>query len=123
MSITSFPRTRSRLAALLGAVAIGSASLASCGSDPSSTAAPGGAEGGATNGLACPAGKLNAEGSTAQGNAISEVISNYNSSCGDAAQIEYNPTGSGAGDGCGSASAAPAAGYGGCSTGCSAAHG
>ena len=49
------------------------------------------------SGLACPEGKLSAEGSSAQANAINEAIANYNAECGDKATIEYNPTGSGAG--------------------------
>ena len=100
-SAKPFPTSRVfRLAAVL---ALGTLSLAACGSDPSTTpAAPGGAtssssSSGSASGLACPAGSLSAEGSSAQANAIGEVITNYNSECGDKAKIEYNPTGSGAG--------------------------
>ncbi len=84
-----------RLAAL---AALATLSLTSCGSDP--TSEPGGAEPGSSadvSGLACPAGRLSAEGSSAQANAITEVIANYNAACGDQATIEYSPTGSGAG--------------------------
>ena len=96
---------RTRFAALTAVLALGSFSLAACGSDPapSGSAAPGGSSSsssgssGSASGLACPAGKLSAEGSTAQANAIAEVIANYNSECGDKATIEYNATGSGAG--------------------------
>ncbi len=49
------------------------------------------------SGLACPAGKLSAEGSSAQNDAITETIASYGAECGDKATIEYNPTGSGAG--------------------------
>jgi len=93
----------SRIASVAGIVALSSLSLAACGSDPAPTgnaapAASGGAESTeSASGLACPAGKLAAEGSSAQNNAISEVIANYNAECGDKATIEYNPTGSGAG--------------------------
>ena len=66
---------------------------------PQPRAPPGGASSGGANasGLTCPSGKLNAEGSTAQGNAITEAIADYQAACNNAATIEYNPTGSGAG--------------------------
>lgn len=44
----------------------------------------------------CSSGTLNAEGSTAQTNAINEWISAYGKAC-SGAKINYNPTGSGAG--------------------------
>ena len=44
-----------------------------------------------------PTGKLSAEGSSAQNDAITETIATYGAECGDTATIEYNPTGSGAG--------------------------
>ncbi len=71
--------------------------LAGCGSDPTTSAEPGSGSASGASGLACPEGKLAAEGSSAQANAITEVIANYNAQCGDKATIEYNPTGSGAG--------------------------
>ena len=80
-----------------------SLSLVACGSDPAGTAAPGSSSGGASSGganasgLTCPSGKLNAEGSSAQANAITEAIADYGSACNNASTIEYNPTGSGAG--------------------------
>ncbi|RYZ28770.1 MAG: phosphate ABC transporter substrate-binding protein PstS, partial [Propionibacteriaceae bacterium] len=82
--------------------AMASLSLVACGSDPAGTAAPGssaGSSSGSANasGLTCPSGKLSAEGSTAQGNAITEVIADYGTACNNASTIEYNPTGSGAG--------------------------
>src|SRR4051794_15843517 len=77
--------------------------LAACGWAP----APAGSTGGSSTGggsasasgasLACPSGKLQAEGSTAQANAITQAIANYQSTCNNKASIEYNPTGSGAG--------------------------
>jgi len=83
---------------------MGTFGLAACGSDPTTTpagagepAASGSASAGGASGLACPEGTLTAEGSSAQANAISEVIAEYNAQCGDKATIEYNPTGSGAG--------------------------
>lgn len=93
-------RARNTTFAALAAMA--SLSLVACGSDPAGTAAPGSSSGsgsGSANasGLTCPAGKLNAEGSSAQANAITEAIADYGAACSDASTIEYNPTGSGAG--------------------------
>jgi phosphate transport system substrate-binding protein len=93
-------RARNTTFAALAAMA--SLSLVACGSDPGgAAAAPGSSsssEGGANaSGLTCPGGKLNAEGSTAQGNAITEVIADYQATCSNDTTIEYNPTGSGAG--------------------------
>ena len=93
---------RTRFGALTAVLALSTLSLAACGSDPApgGSAEPAGStSSGASNasGLACPSGKLGAEGSSAQANAITEVIAAYNAECGDKATIEYNPTGSGAG--------------------------
>ena len=90
-------RARNTTFAALAAMA--SLSLVACGSDPGGAAAPAASGGSSSNasGLTCPSGKLNAEGSTAQANAITEVIADYQSACNNAATIEYNPTGSGAG--------------------------
>jgi phosphate transport system substrate-binding protein len=90
----------SRASKLAALAALATLSLTSCGSDPTSANEGAGAEPGSSagaSGLACPAGKLSAEGSSAQANAITEVIADYNAQCGDKATIEYNPTGSGAG--------------------------
>ena len=90
----------SRMTQLAALAALATLSLTACGSDPNSGTAQGGAEASSSanaSGLACPAGKLSAEGSTAQANAITEIIADYNAECGDKAAIEYNPTGSGAG--------------------------
>ena len=91
----------SRATQLAALAALATLSLTACGSDPTSAGEPaGGAEPGSSanaSGLACPEGRLSAEGSSAQANAINEVIVNYNAACGDQATIEYNPTGSGAG--------------------------
>lgn len=67
--------------------------LTACGSDNN---APAGGDQAVANASDCPAGTLNAEGSSAQQNAIDEVIANYTSQCPDAT-VNYNPTGSGAG--------------------------
>jgi phosphate transport system substrate-binding protein len=90
----------SRAGKFAALAALATFSLAACGSDPTSASEPAGAEPGSSanaSGLACPAGKISAEGSSAQANAITEVIADYNAECGDKATIEYNPTGSGAG--------------------------
>ena len=99
--ITSRRMRNTTFAAL---VAMASLSLVACGSDPAGTAAPGSSSGSGSSasgtdasGLTCPTGKLNAEGSTAQGNAITEVIADYQAACDNGVTIEYNPTGSGAG--------------------------
>jgi phosphate transport system substrate-binding protein len=99
-SRASLGRVRSRATGLVALAALATLSLTACGSDPNSANASGGAEPGSSanaSGLACPAGKLSGEGSSAQANAITEVIADYNAECGDKATIEYNPTGSGAG--------------------------
>jgi len=95
---------RTRFAALGAGLALSTFALAGCGSDPvpAGSAEPGSSSGdssssGSAAGLTCPSGKLGAEGSSAQANAITEVIAAYNAECGDKATIEYNPTGSGAG--------------------------
>jgi phosphate transport system substrate-binding protein len=94
------PNRLTRVSKLAAVLALGTLSLAACGSDPVVTTDPGseGSAGSASaSGLSCPAGSLNAEGSSAQGNAITEVISLYGGACDNKATIEYNPTGSGAG--------------------------
>jgi phosphate transport system substrate-binding protein len=91
---------RTRFASMTAVLALSTLALAACGSDPApaGSAEPSGSSSASNaSGLACPSGKLSAEGSSAQANAITEVISAYNSECGDKATIEYNPTGSGAG--------------------------
>lgn len=92
------PTSRRRTHAVILAAALGLSTLglAACGSDPT-PAGPAASGGAKPAGLSCPSGKLTAEGSSAQANAISEVIASYGEVCGSGAQIEYNPTGSGAG--------------------------
>jgi phosphate transport system substrate-binding protein len=82
----------------VGTVAVASLgvlALSACGSDPepSGSSSPGGAS---SAGADCPQGTLNSEGSSAQKNAIEEVIAKYNEKCADVT-VNYNPTGSGAG--------------------------
>jgi phosphate transport system substrate-binding protein len=91
VQLTRFSRTAAVLA-------VGGLLLTACGSDdngPSANAADGGSSA-APSSDTCLAGTLNAEGSSAQQNAIDEVIANYTADCADAT-INYNPTGSGAG--------------------------
>ena len=89
MSVNRLLRVGSVAVASLGVLA-----LSACGSDPepSGSSSPGGSSSPAD----CPQGTLNAEGSSAQKNAIDEVISKYNEKCADVT-VNYNPTGSGAG--------------------------
>lgn len=84
-----------RFGLLAGVALTGSLVLAGCGSDntantdasstPATQAAP-----------ECFTGTVNAEGSSAQKNAIEEAIASYGEAC-SGAKINYNPTGSGAG--------------------------
>lgn len=98
--------TRSGRAASVALVA--AFALTACGSDSntpgssdsskdngstSSSSAAGGAEGGKDE---CGTTKITAEGSTAQDNAIQDVIASYGEKCADAG-VTYNGTGSGAG--------------------------
>ena len=68
--------------------------LAACGSDNETPAAGGGGNSAAP--ANCAAGALEAQGSTAQKNAMDEWIKAYQGQCADA-KINYNGTGSGAG--------------------------
>jgi phosphate transport system substrate-binding protein len=90
-----------RLARLGGVALVGALALTACGSDDNSSTGAGaaGATAGASSAAAdstCGTGTLNAEGSSAQKNAIEEAISSFGDTCPDAT-INYNPTGSGAG--------------------------
>ena len=82
---------------LVTATAALALTLAACGSSKSSSdkSSSGSASsgGGSSN---CSTGSLKAEGSTAQANAMSEWIKDYQNQC-KGATINYNPTGSGAG--------------------------
>ncbi len=85
----------SRQARLLGVAVAGALALAACGSD--NTGASSDSSSGSSGGsVACASGTLNGEGSSAQQNAIEEVISSFQGACPDAT-VNYNPTGSGAG--------------------------
>jgi phosphate transport system substrate-binding protein len=87
----------SRISAL-GAIALsGALALSACASE-NNGAAPGAGStaAGSTAAGDCFSGDLKAEGSSAQKNAIDEAISAYQEACSDA-NIDYQPTGSGAG--------------------------
>jgi len=90
--------TSRRIACLSGAALVGSLALSACGSDnnASGSAAPGASSSGSSAKADCAKGTLNGEGSTAQQNAIEEVISAFQGAC-EGATVNYNPTGSGAG--------------------------
>jgi phosphate transport system substrate-binding protein len=95
-SLRSVRRSAAAVVSVAGLLA-----LSACGSDPESTSSstPGASDSASTSassGADCPTGTLNAEGSTAQKNAIEEVIAKYNDKCPDVT-VNYNPTGSGAG--------------------------
>ncbi|ONI66951.1 phosphate ABC transporter substrate-binding protein PstS [Kribbella sp. ALI-6-A] len=93
MSVNRLLRVGTVAVASLGVLA-----LSACGSDPEPTgsSSPSGSDSASTGGAECPEGTLNAEGSSAQKNAIEEVIAKYNEKCADVT-VNYNPTGSGAG--------------------------
>jgi phosphate transport system substrate-binding protein len=83
----------------VGSVAVASLgvlALSACGSDPEPAGSSSPDSSTSSAGAECPKGTLNAEGSSAQKNAIEEVISKYNEKCADVT-VNYNPTGSGAG--------------------------
>ena len=94
VKLSRFSRTGAVLAA-------GAMLLTACGSDNNtstsgSDSSDAGSSAAAPASDSCAPGTLNAEGSSAQQNAIDEVISAYTAECADAT-INYNPTGSGAG--------------------------
>lgn len=87
-----------RLSKLAAVAALSTLALAACSSTTTATTGSSSAAMSASAGaLACPAGSITAEGSSAQSNAIQDVIAAYNDACKNKAKIEYNPTGSGAG--------------------------
>jgi phosphate transport system substrate-binding protein len=81
-----------RLAALGGVALVGALSLTACGTDNNSD----GGGGGAAASGDCVKSTVNAAGSSAQANAMSEWIKGYQQSCAGA-NVNYNPNGSGAG--------------------------
>ncbi len=85
-----------RAGLLAGVAMIGSLALAACGSDDNTGSADGAPAGSSSPSSTCPTGTLNAEGSSAQKNAIEEAIASFQDTC-SGATVNYNPTGSGAG--------------------------
>ncbi|QKW33574.1 phosphate ABC transporter substrate-binding protein PstS [Actinomadura sp. NAK00032] len=83
----------SRLAALGGVVVAGALALSACGSDNNTTASSSSAPAGDID---CAKASVNAAGSSAQKNAIEEWTKLYSSKCAGA-NLNYNPSGSGAG--------------------------
>lgn len=88
--------TITRIGRFAGVALVGALTLTACGSD-NNTGTTAGSGGTGSNGTStCPTGTLNAEGSSAQKNAIEEAIAAYGKQCPDVT-VNYNPTGSGAG--------------------------
>ena len=87
-----------RLGILAGIALTATVALAACGTDNNTNTPGGGSTGGtaAAGSINCATGTLNAQGSTAQANAISTWIKDYNAKC-SGATINYQATGSGAG--------------------------
>ncbi len=94
-SLRSVRRSAAAVVSVAGLLA-----LSACGSDPeptsSSTASTSESASASSGAGDCPTGTLNAEGSSAQKNAIEEVIAKYGEKCADVT-VNYNPTGSGNG--------------------------
>ncbi|HYJ76115.1 MAG TPA: phosphate ABC transporter substrate-binding protein PstS [Kineosporiaceae bacterium] len=86
----------SRSARLGGMALVGALALAACGSDNNSGSSTGSAGGSSSSSGAALSGSLNGEGSTAQKNAIDEVVATF-SQANPNAKVSYNATGSGAG--------------------------
>jgi phosphate transport system substrate-binding protein len=93
-------QSRRQLASVTGVALVSTLALAGCGSNnnttASSTASSSASAAGGSSSTACPTGTLNGEGSTAQKNAIQQVIADYQTTC-SGATVNYNATGSGAG--------------------------
>ncbi|MGP4027534.1 phosphate ABC transporter substrate-binding protein PstS [Actinomadura sp. 3N407] len=83
----------SRLAALSGVVVAGALALTACGSDNNTTASTGSAP---SANIDCAKASVNAAGSSAQKNAMEEWTKVYAAECAGA-NLNYNPSGSGAG--------------------------
>lgn len=82
-----------RFAALGGIVVAGALALSACGTDQNTSSGSGG--GTAASGD-CVKATVNAAGSSAQANAVTEWIKGYQANCAGA-NLNYNPSGSGAG--------------------------
>lgn len=93
-----FPVKFQRYGAVAGVAVAAALALSACGSNnnnssSTSTSSAAGATGSAAS---CPSGTLNAAGSTAQANAISQFTKDYQSKC-TGVTVNYNANGSGAG--------------------------
>jgi phosphate transport system substrate-binding protein len=84
-----------RFAALGGIVVAGALALAACGTDKNTSSGSGGATGAAASGN-CVKATVNAAGSSAQANAVTEWTKGYQAGCAGA-NLNYQPSGSGAG--------------------------
>lgn len=95
-------RQFARFTGLVGVALAATLALAACGSDENTGATPTPADGDSSSPMSpaagdCgPGGTINAEGSSAQKNAIEQAIASFESVCPDVT-LNYNPTGSGAG--------------------------
>lgn len=87
-----------RYGAVAGVAVAAALALSACGSDnnSSSTATTSGSGGSTSSASSCGSGTLNAAGSTAQQNAISQFVKDYQSKC-TGATVNYNGNGSGSG--------------------------
>ena len=87
-----------RYGAVAGVAVAAALALSACGSDNNSTSSNSTASSGSTGSSAssCPSGTLNAAGSTAQANAISQFTKDYQTKC-SGVTVNYNADGSGAG--------------------------
>jgi phosphate transport system substrate-binding protein len=81
---------------LAGLALTATLALAACGTDNNSTPTAGSSGGASAAAIACATGSLTAQGSTAQGNAMTQWIKNFQTAC-SGASINYQGTGSGAG--------------------------
>lgn len=86
--------TRTRIAAVAATAISGALLLAACGGSSSSDSSSGGSS--AAGDITCVDGTIKAAGSSAQANAITEWITEYQTACAGAT-IDYQPVGSGAG--------------------------
>jgi phosphate transport system substrate-binding protein len=92
---------RTRLLSIAALLAAGAVSLAACGSDKNSTSASttpagGGSSSSGADSVACQSGSLKSDGSTAQQNAMTQWIKDYQTKC-SGATITYGGGGSGQG--------------------------
>jgi phosphate transport system substrate-binding protein len=85
-----------RITSVTGIALAGTLALTACGSDNNATASPAAGNARTTTAADCATGTLNAEGSSAQKNAIEQAITDFQTAC-SGATLNYNPTGSGAG--------------------------